>query len=296
MSRRNSNAGLSPKKQFAKKSLGQNFLVDKAAISRIANAVPMGTPLLLEIGPGRGALSTELFPRAEKFCVLEKDDVFAKEIAETIFVHGSRQHFVFHEDALEFDWERIWTESESSPDTPLAVCANLPYNVATEIFFRLLRLRARIPLMVLMFQKEVGERISAKPGTRDSGVLSVAAQNFFDVKVQQVLKPGAFRPSPKVDSAVLEFRRREKPLVAIDSEEDFEKFLNLTRAAFAHRRKTLENSLSMEIGKLSWVRVAGKAGVQKALQDLGIDGIRRAETLSVEDFGRLYRAFAGGET
>lgn len=294
MSRKNSNVGSIRKTQgrnvFAKKSLGQNFLVDKAAITKIASGVPEGTPLLLEIGPGRGALSTELFPKAEKFCVLEKDDIFAKEIAETLFVHGSRNHFVFHADALEFEWERIWTESGSAPDTQLSVCANLPYNVATEILFRLLKMRERIPLMVLMFQKEVAERIVAREGSRDSGVLSVAAQVFYEVKLQQILKPGAFRPSPKVDSAVLEIRRREKPLIELASQEEFERFLNLVRAAFAHRRKTLENSLGMEVGKLGWVKTQSKAGVQEILKEIGIDGIRRAETLTIAEFGKLYLA------
>ncbi len=291
MSRKNIRAIKPARKQFAKKSLGQNFLVDKNAIAKIAGAIPTGTPLLLEIGPGRGALSTELFPRAEKFCVLEKDDVFAKEIAETIFVHGSRQHTIFHADALEFDWERIWSETGSAANTPLAVCANLPYNVATEIFFRLLKLRARIPLMVLMFQKEVAERIAAAEGARDSGVLSVAAQVFYAVKTQQVLKPGAFRPSPKVDSSVLEFHRREKPLMDFSSQEEFEDFLNLVRAAFAHRRKTLDNSLGMEVGKLGWVKAKSKAQVKEALQAIGIEGIRRAETLTIDEFKRIYEAF-----
>lgn len=267
---------------FAKKSLGQNFLVDKAAITKIANGIHSGIPLLLEIGPGRGALSTELFPKTEKFCALEKDDIFAKEIAETIFVHGSRNHTVFHADALEFDWERIWLESGSAPGTPLAVCANLPYNVATEIFFRLLNLRDRIPLMVLMFQKEVAERLAAKEGSRNSGVLSVAAQNFYVVKLQQILKPGAFRPSPKVESAVLEFHRREKPLIPFVTKEEFEAFLNLVRAAFAHRRKTLLNSLAMELGHIT------KLELEKRLLALDIDPIRRAETLTIEEFGRLY--------
>lgn len=295
MSRKNSNVGFKgarggPGRRtqgravFAKKSLGQNFLVDKAAITKIAGGIPMGTPLLLEIGPGRGALSTELFPRAEKFCVLEKDDIFAKEIAETLFVHGSRAHTVFHADALEFDWERIWAESGSAPGTQLSVCANLPYNVATEIFFRLLRLRERIPVMVLMFQKEVAERIAAKEGSRDSGVLSVAAQVFYDVKVQQILKPGAFRPSPKVDSAVLEFRRREKPLLDFSSQEQFEEFLDLVRAGFSMRRKTLLNGLAMKLSHIP------KAKLEGMLEGLGIDPIRRAETLTIAEFGKLFAA------
>lgn len=274
------------KPQFAKKSLGQNFLVDKNAIAKIVGAIPMETPLLLEIGPGRGALSCELFPRASRFCVLEKDDLFAREIGETLFVHGSRAHTVFHADALEFSWDRLWSESGAGLDTPLAVCANLPYNVATEIFFRLLALRDRIPLMVLMFQKEVALRIAARPGTRDSGVLSVAAQNFYDVRVQQILKPGAFRPSPKVDSAVLELRRLPAPVLPFGLEE-FPRFLDVVRACFAHRRKTIENSLALESGKLGWP--GGKEFVRSRLAAAGIDGIRRAETLSIEEFGKLYR-------
>lgn len=299
MSRKNSNVGMrggrgtgggrktQGRAVFAKKSLGQNFLIDKKAITKIAEGIPMGTPLLLEIGPGRGALSTELFPRAEKFCVLEKDDLFAKEIAETLFVHGSRSHFVFHADALEFDWERIWAESGSEPSTQLSVAANLPYNVATEIFFRLLRLRERIPVMVLMFQKEVAERIAAKEGSRDSGVLSVAAQVFYDVKVQQILKPGAFRPSPKVDSAVLEFRRREKPLLDFSSHEEFEDFLELVRAGFSMRRKTLLNGLAMKLSHIPKARMEG------ILRELGIDPIRRAETLTIAEFGKLFKALSG---
>jgi 16S rRNA (adenine1518-N6/adenine1519-N6)-dimethyltransferase len=276
----------SRKAPFAKKSLGQNFLVDKAAIARIAAAVPMGTLLLLEIGPGRGALSTELFPHADKFCVLEKDDLFARNIGETLFVHGSRSHYVFHADALEFSWDRLWTESGSSVDTPLSICANLPYNVATEIFFRLLAMRDRIPLMVLMFQKEVAQRIAARPGTRESGILSVAAQNFYDVRVQQILKPAAFRPSPKVDSAVLELRRLDQPVLPFGIEE-FPRFLDLVRACFAHRRKTLENSLSLEAGKIGWT--AGRDALKARLVSLGIQGQRRAETLSILEFGKLYQ-------
>jgi 16S rRNA (adenine1518-N6/adenine1519-N6)-dimethyltransferase len=276
--------------RFAKKSLGQNFLVDAGAIAKIVNAIPEDTELLLEIGPGRGALSTELFRRARKFCVLEKDDLFAEKIEGTLFIHGSRQHHVFHADALEFDWERIWTETESPPSTPLVVAANLPYNVATEILFHLLARRHRIPLMVLMFQKEVGVRIAARSGSRDYGILSVAAQNGYDVRVQQVLKPGAFRPSPKVDSAVLEFRRREAPLVSFPDYAEERRFLDLVRIAFAHRRKTLENSLSMELHRLPWLKVAGKAALQERLRLADIEGGRRPETLSPEDYGRLYRA------
>lgn len=282
--------------KFAKKSLGQNFLVDKGAIAKIVESVPEGSPLLLEIGPGRGALSTELFRRAEKFCVLEKDDLFAEKIAGTLFIHGSRNHFVFHADALEFEWERIWKESDSAPSTPLFVAANLPYNVATEILFRLLRMQERIPGMTLMFQKEVGQRIAAKPRTKEYGAISVAAQLFYDVKVQQILKPGAFRPSPKVDSIVLEFDRLPQPRLTLGSPERVAQFADLVRACFSHRRKTLENSLSMELGKIKWAHIAGKADLQERLRRVGIEGIRRAETLEIEEFGKLFFDLVGDKS
>ncbi|MGZ3653532.1 MAG: ribosomal RNA small subunit methyltransferase A, partial [Bdellovibrionota bacterium] len=144
-------------------------------------------------------------------------------------------------------------------------------------------------LMVLMFQKEVAQRIAARPGTRESGVLSVAAQNYYDVRVQQILKPGAFRPSPKVDSAVLEFRRLDKPVMDFATQEEFERFLTLVRACFAHRRKTLENSLALEAGKMGWITEPSKVSLMKRLSSLGIDGGRRAETLTIEEFGKLYQ-------
>jgi 16S rRNA (adenine1518-N6/adenine1519-N6)-dimethyltransferase len=275
---------------FAKKSLGQNFLVDQSAIAKIVGSIADKTPLLLEIGPGRGALSTELFRRAERFCVLEKDDIFAENIGGTLFIHGSRNHHVFHTDALEFDWNRLWVETGAPAETPLTICANLPYNVATEILFRLLGLGDRVDRMVLMFQKEVGVRIAAPAGTRDCGVISVAVQNLFAVKIQQILKPGAFRPSPKVDSAVLEFTRLEKPRVALEGAEEQKQFVQLVRASFAHRRKTLENSLSLESGQLAWIREPSKAGLKAALESVGVEGGRRAETISIEEFGRIFRA------
>lgn len=275
-----------PKKPFAKKSLGQNFLVDKNAIHKIAAAIPTNTPLLLEIGPGRGALSTELFAKAQTFCLLEKDDLFAKNIGETLFVHGSRQHFVFHEDALEFDWEQLWQQSQSPIDTPLVVASNLPYNVATEILFRLLAMQERIPLMVLMFQKEVALRIAAACGKKEYGSISVLVQNLYEVRLQQILKPGAFRPSPKVDSAVLEFHRRAKPLVSFTTEADRLQFRALVRAAFAHRRKTLENSLRMDGTKL----LPEGTPWGELLTSVGIDPKRRAETVSIQEFGALWKA------
>lgn len=278
---------------FAKKSLGQNFLVDQGAIAKIVSSVPENTPLLLEIGPGRGALSTSLFTRCHTYCLLEKDDIFAERIGGTLFIHGSRNHHTFHADALDFDWEKLWTDTATPPDTQLTVAANLPYNVATEILFRLLAMASRIERMTLMFQKEVGVRIAAATGTRSCGVISVAVQNQYAVRIQQALKPGSFRPSPKVDSVVLEFERLTKPRVPLKSPKELAEFTSIVKAAFAHRRKTLENSLSLEAGRLAWLKDGSRSGLKAALEKCGIDGSRRAETLSVEEFGALYTVLAG---
>jgi 16S rRNA (adenine1518-N6/adenine1519-N6)-dimethyltransferase len=283
---RNARRNAEKREKFAKKSLGQNFLVDKNAIGKIVNSIPQPCAALLEIGPGRGALTTELYPKAEKFFVLEKDDLFAEKIPGTLFIHGSRNHEVFHADALEFDFAKIF--SLLGPDSDLMVASNLPYNVATEILFRLLGFWQRIPFMALMFQKEVGQRIAAPAGGKNYGGISVLVQNFYSVKIQQILKPGAFRPSPKIDSIVLEFHRLPAPQIDFASPEEYHHFRSLVRASFSHRRKTLANSLAMELHQMGWVKVDSPTALARA----GIDGKRRAETLSVVEFGNLYRAFA----
>lgn len=271
--------------KFAKKSLGQNFLVDKNAISKIVESIPQPCSALLEIGPGRGALTTELFPKTEKFYVLEKDDLFAEKIPGTLFIHGSRNHEVFHADALEFDFQLLF--SDLGPNASLMVASNLPYNVATEILFRLLDFYESIPFMVLMFQKEVGQRIAASAGHKNYGGISVLVQNFYEVKIQQILKPGSFRPSPKVDSIVLEFHRRQNPQISFSSKEEYRMFRSIVKAAFAHRRKTILNSLTFEAHRLGLT----KEKASQALELASIDGKRRAETLTVLEFGNLFQSF-----
>jgi len=277
------------KKIFAKKSLGQHYLSDKNAIEKIAAAVPENIPLLLEIGPGRGAITTSIYNRAEHFCVLEKDDFLFEKIQETLRIEGKERFLAWNEDALSFDYGKVWSETGLSETTPLVVASNLPYNIATEILLRLLRWEKRIPFMVLMFQKEVGQRLAANPNSKAYGSLSVITQNFYHVEVLQILKPGAFRPPPKVDSIVLTFSRKEKPVIDFVNEEEFLRFEKLVRALFAYRRKTLENNLKIAGGKLPWKLLHNKEGLQEFLSAVNMDGIRRAETLSLEDFSRLFR-------
>jgi 16S rRNA (adenine1518-N6/adenine1519-N6)-dimethyltransferase len=266
--------------RFAKKSLGQNFLVDRTVIDAITQAVPAETPLLLEIGPGRGALTFQLCERAQTFCVLEKDDILVESIRQELQPVG-KGDFVWHGDALEFPYVDIWNRARISHDTPLVVAGNLPYNVATEILLRLLNLAPRISRMVLMFQKEVGQRIAASPNSKAYASLSVLTQNWFETKQLCLVKPGAFRPSPKVDSVVITFTKRPQPLIPATYPERYALLEKILRASFAYRRKTVLNSLNIAYPRGDWPKLLAAAG---------IDPIRRAETIAPLEFLKLLEA------
>lgn len=275
----------------AKKSLGQNFLVDEKALERIASHVPEATRLLLEIGPGRGALTAHLAQRTKKLFLLEKDEELLAGTRTMLRCEGVEPAGTWEADALDFDYAEIWRVAEDA-EADLVVAANLPYNVATEILFRLLNFRERIPLMVLMFQKEVGLRIAAKPGGRAFGIISVFVQNFYEVEEVLRLKPASFRPQPKVESSVLLFRRREHAILDFGAAE-WEEFRVFVQNAFRHRRKTLENSLKMSGGGLAKGGARGTKNLAEALLEAGIDGRRRAETLSIPELGALFRCLHG---
>ena len=268
----------------AKRSLGQNFLRSKKAIEKIVQEVPYFTELLLEIGPGHGALTRELAPRANKFFILEKDTHLAKKLSLAL---GEKKNLWVEEgDALTFDYDRIFKKTNSS--SPLSIVSNLPYNVATEILFRLLEYKDRISQMVLMFQKEVGERIQAFPGSKKCGAISVFCQNFFTTKILTHLVPEDFDPSPKVESSVLVFQKREKPILSF-SEDEYKVFCSFVHLGFSHRRKTLENSLKLGSISFSDFRAIKKAGL--ILTEAGIEASRRAETLSITEWGELFRVY-----
>lgn len=278
----------------AKKSLGQNFLVDQRAIQAIIDEVPRGSPFLLEIGPGRGALSVALSERVGRIGFLEKDEELLALLRETM--EGADRPVFWEADALEFDYQKIW--QEFGDDAQLVVAANLPYNVATEILFRLLDHSTRIPRMALMFQKEVAERIAAKHGTKKFGAISVFVQNFYETETVVRLKPESFRPRPKVDSAVVRFTRRPKPLLGLEGD-DWLAFKSLVQSLFRFRRKTLENSLRFALPALSQSAAIGarmkvwNENLSNCFEAAGIVGSRRAETLSIEEWGRLFAVLGG---
>jgi len=251
----------------AKKSLGQNFLKDPHYLRKIADAAQVG-PLdqVLEIGPGLGHLTRVLTERAKNVLAIEVDDRLIP-ILQNEF--SSVQNFeLLHADALEYDFGML--------NGRWKVVANLPYYISTPIIQKLIAHRTKFISLALMLQKEVAERLAAPPGGKEYGYLSVLVQYNAIPRIEFKVPPGAFTPQPEVDSVVLTLQMRDQPAVVVRDEEFF---IRVIKAAFSQRRKTLRNALKqLEIEQEKMETVKSEAG---------IDLSRRAETLTVEEFGRL---------
>ena len=272
----------------AKKSLGQNFLADERVSRRIIDSVsPRPSDLIVEIGPGTGAL-TRLLVRSSGYVVAtEIDPRLIAGLRRTIV---SDNLSIVEADALETNWAELissaaesWRKVTLSEDEPrVRVVANLPYYISTAIIERLIETRRLLFDMTLMLQNEVVERIASKPGGRDYGYLSVLTQYHCVATKLFEVPPSAFSPAPKVQSAIVRLVVRERPAVDVADES---KFFGLVRAAFAQRRKTILNNLKAAAGAPGF-----KADAVAALQAAGIDARRRAETLSLDEFAALYDA------
>ncbi len=259
------------------KSLGQNFITDKRVIERIVSEAEITSDdEVLEIGPGLGALTFALARKAARVVAVEKDARLAERLRGPLPEWPNVE--LICGDALDVDFGALYKGRR------LKVAANLPYSVSSPILVRLLRARALFSTLVLMLQLEVGERISSLPGGKEYGSLSVLIQTYFDVKLLFRVHPSSFWPAPKVDSVVLKLTPLSEPRVPIADEAVYERIL---RAAFSSRRKMLGNSLGSALKKGAADRVLAAAG---------IDRTRRAETLSVEEFGAIYsEAVKSGE-
>lgn len=256
----------------AKKSLGQNFLRDPHYLKKIADASQVGPEdRVLEIGPGLGHLTGVLVKRAKKVLALELDERLIPLLQQEF---GNVQNIeILHADALEYAYGSLpgrWK-----------VVANLPYYISTPIIQKLIAHHEKFVSLTLMLQKEVAVRIASPPGNKDYGYLSVLVQLYAEPRIEFLVPPDAFTPQPEVDSAVITLVIRKHPAVALTDEKFF---MRVVKAAFSQRRKTLRNALrQLEVPADKMQLVLSKTGI-----DLG----RRAETLSVEEFGRL-AAFLG---
>ena len=282
----------------ADKNLGQNFLVEESVVSRIAKAAEL-TPedKVLEIGPGIGTLTQALAMTGASVVSVELDKRLIPVLQETVgayknvrIVQGDILKVNIPEIIAEVKADRktadaagevAEAESEIKQSDTFKVCANLPYYITTPIIMYLLEQKLPLERLVVMVQKEVAERMTAGPGGREYGAISVAMQYYTEPKIAFIVKAGSFLPAPKVDSAVLVCKRRSTPPVEVPDEKTFFK---VVAAAFSVRRKMLNNSLK-NMGGLNGEQV--KAWLDRA----GIDGRRRAETLSLEEFAMLARTW-----
>ena len=257
----------------ADKKLGQNFLIDEQVVRQIVAAAELSeADTVLEVGPGIGTLTQGLAESKAQVVAVELDTRLLPVLATTL--EGYDNVRVVHGDILKVDI----MEEVGVPN--FKVCANLPYYITTPIIFALLEKRLPMERLVAMVQKEVAERMAAQPGGKDYGALSVAIQYYTEPEIAFIVPPTSFIPAPAVDSAVIVCKRREKPPVEVCDEA---LFFRVVKAAFSLRRKMLSNSLK---------NMGIKAEqVAKWLELAGVDGKRRAETLSLEDFAKLTNSF-----
>lgn len=240
-----------------KKHLGQHFLKDRNIASKIAGSLKgEGYDVLIEIGPGTGVLSEFLKASEKKLLLVEVD----RESVEYLLNEGGfEEEQVLHNDFLKLGLEQVVSG-------PVGIIGNFPYNISSQIFFKILEHRKQVKEVVCMIQKEVGRRIASGPGSKSYGILSVLLQAFFDIKYLFTVPPGVFLPLPKVDSGVIRLERNNTDKLPCDEA----LFFKVVKLAFQTRRKTLRNGLK---------RLNLPAELTKdAVFDL------RPEQLSVKDF------------
>jgi 16S rRNA (adenine1518-N6/adenine1519-N6)-dimethyltransferase len=267
--------------------LGQNFLADRRAAERIVDALgDLAQATVLEIGPGRGALTTPLAERARRLIAVEVDRVLAAPLRMAFA--GQRNVEILEADILAVDLESLFrpppgavATTVQSPDHEVLAVGNLPYYITSDILLRLFAYERLFRRVVLMVQREVAGRIVARPGTREYGLLSATAQLYARVEKLFTLPPGAFFPPPKVHSTVLrlemapQFERLGVP------REEFTAFL---RQSFAHKRKTLLNNLKLRYDE---------AAVRAALTQAGARADVRAEALPLAKAAAVFRFLSG---
>lgn len=261
-----------------KKSLGQNFLIDPNILRNITEHAGLSEKTAaIEIGPGIGALTEHLARTSGKVVAFEIDQRLIPILDDTLSPYDNVK--IINEDILEADVEAIINKEFEGFDD-IMVVANLPYYVTTPIILKLLMERLPIRGICVMLQKEVGDRISARPGTKAYGSLSIAIQYYTEAEMVMTVPKTVFMPQPNVDSAVIRLTKRDKPPVDVISE-DF--FFTVTRSSFAQRRKTILNNLTSQLplGKEK------KDLILDALSTAGVEPARRGETLTIQEFGLL---------
>ena len=252
------------------KSLGQNFLIDDSVLEDIVyGAEVCKEDFVIEIGPGVGTLTKELLKKAKSVCAIELDSDLVPILQEEL--KGFDNFKLVHKDALKVDFNDIIGEEKS-----VKVVANLPYYVTTPIITKLLNEGYNFKSITIMIQKEVAERMAAKPKCKDYGALTLLVQYHCDVDIVRKVSPSSFIPQPKVDSIVIRMNKLPEKRV---NPRDEKLFFKVIRESFNMRRKTLWNALKN-------LKVESEK-MEKAFENAGIDPMRRGETLSIEEFCNL---------
>lgn len=252
----------------AKKHLGQNFLIDDAIANAIVKEAAVRGCDVLEIGPGTGILTFKLADIVNKLVAVEIDRRLYERLKERL--KDRENVYLINEDILKVNLLEYFNDI-------FTVVANLPYYITTPIIMKLIEIRSKIDKIVVMVQKEVGERIVAVPGNKHYGVLSLAVQYYAVPEIILNVPREAFKPQPQVDSVVVRMNMRKSPAVCVEEKV----FFKIVKAAFASRRKTLLNALYG--GNI----LKDKADLKNAIEGCGIDPEIRGEDLSMEDFARL---------
>lgn len=260
-----------------KKSLGQNFLIDRNILRKIVDAAKLdATQGVLEIGPGIGALTEQLARSAGRVAAIEIDKRLIPILEQVLqpYPHAS----IIHADVLKTDLRQV-IHAHQAGISGWSVVANLPYYVTTPIVMKLLEERLPLHRIVVMVQREVAERMAAAPGSKDYGSLSIAVQYYSIPELICIVPHTVFIPQPHVDSAVIRLNVRSVPPVEVDDEEHF---FSVVQAAFAQRRKTIANNLLNR-----FMKKEERRQLEEVMQRCGIDPDRRGETLDVAEFAIL---------
>ncbi|MBQ1597237.1 MAG: 16S rRNA (adenine(1518)-N(6)/adenine(1519)-N(6))-dimethyltransferase RsmA [Lachnospiraceae bacterium] len=261
------------------KKFGQNFLIDRSVLSGIVEAGNVGPEdFVVEIGPGIGTMTQYLAESAGQVLAVEIDDKLIPVLQETLGDYDNAS--VLHQDVLTVDFARIAEERHAGK--PLKFVANLPYYITTPIIMQLLQNQVPFTSITVMVQKEVAERMQARPGSKDYGALSVAVQYYTDPHLDFIVGKGSFIPQPKVDSAVITLSPKAE---ALEPQVKPEHMFTVVRAVFNQRRKTLLNALAN-----GGVLGGDKEAITEAIREAGFEPTLRGEGLDLDGFARLTAA------
>lgn len=264
-----------------KKSLGQNFLIEPQILDKMIETGQIDRhTTVVEIGPGIGALTEFLARNAKEVIAFEIDSRFVEILKDTLSDYDNVT--IHHQDILKVNFNDPIYQNLHDAER-LVVVANLPYYITTPIIMNLIESNLKFDQLVMMMQKEVAERMTANVNTKSYNSLTLAIQNTMDAKIAFIVPKSVFIPQPNVDSAVLSLTRLEHPIAEVDN---LEKFHHLIQTCFVQRRKTIWNNLRNAAKDLD----LSLEQLETALDQAQIEKARRAESLTLEDYQRLYNA------